>query len=677
MFPSKFTQGSTLDKERTLVLWCACLLPGLTISGLATWLTSHPDLAFNQILYLLHALLGLLILPPIIAYLVAHFARTLGNRSLGVFFSGIAAAALTGASLVSGTWLTLFGQTETTRWVLEAHIVSSAALVILVAIHLVLFARTRRQRKRTSGDWPSLTNVSYKLPLTALTVQLAAIPLIWLACLPSTDAGYQPIPPHYSKVYGEKPLRPSEAEIQGGDLVREEVVGGSDECGSCHEDIFKQWSSSVHRKAAMDPAYTSIVSLLVKKKGIESTRYCDGCHGPMTLLSGQLTPGGKHSGIAGTPANHEGVSCVSCHSIARPIHTKGVASYDFMPRKPYLFEYSHSAIANFINHRLIRMRPELHRMNFSASRVSTPEVCASCHAQFMDKNLNDWGWIKMQDEYTGWLNSPYSGRSNTGFTTAQVTTCVNCHMTEGFADDPSASSSGLVHIHNFAAANTFVPTVTGDQDQTDAVRHFLATNKMRVTVDIADNPAISQSDAYLQENLRNKAVLPSYYYLGQTVNANILVANTGVGHEFPGGTIDINEAWVAIQVTDAAGKTIYRSGDVSQDGDVDPDAWFYRSVAVDRHGKLLWRHDLFNMIGEHYRNTIPAGKTDNIPLQFKIPQWAVSPLTISAQLNYRKLTQRYLSWLMPKSNITLPVVVMAQDAETLPVLTVPPTANEF
>ena len=677
MLLNKLIQGSTLDRERYLVLWSICLLPGLTLSGLATWLVEHPGLALIQTLYLLHTALGIIVLPLAIAYLIAHFARTLGNRSVGVFFSGIAAAFLTGVSLASGAWLALFGQTETTRWVLEAHIVSSIVLITVALVHLLLFVQARRQKKRSSGNWPSLEALRYRAPLIALAVQLALIPGVWLTSMPSTGTGYLPIPSKYSKAYGDNPLRPSEAQIEGGDLVREEVVGGSEECGSCHKEIFKQWSSSMHRKAAMDPAYTHIVTLLVDKKGIEATRYCDGCHGPMTLLSGQLTPGGKHSGIAGTPANHEGVSCVSCHSIAKPVHTKGVASYDFMPRKPYLFEYSDNPIANFINHRLIRMRPELHRMNFDASRVSTPEVCASCHAQFMDKNLNDWGWIKMQDEYSGWLNSPYSGRSNTGFTTAQVTTCVDCHMTVGTAHDPSSSSEGLVHGHNFAAANTFVPSVTGDEPQENAVRRFLATNKMRVTVDIADNPAISQSDSYLEENLRNKAVLPRYYYLGQTVKANILVANTGVGHEFPGGTIDINEAWVAIQVTDATGKTIYRSGDISQKGEVDPDAWFYRSVAVDRHGKLLWRHDLFNMIGEHYRNTIPAGKSDNIPLEFKIPQWAVSPLTVSAQLNYRKLTQRYLSWLMPDSDITLPVVVMAQDAETLPVLTVPPTANEF
>lgn len=670
---STLLAGSTLDRERRMTAWILYLLPGLVLTGLLTWVTDRHDMMIVQALFLAHALLGLLTTPLALLYVLVHFIRTLGSRSFAVFFSGIAAAGLTSVVLLSGVWLLIFGQTETTRWVLAWHIGSSLLLMTIALLHLFFYVHYRNSRKRSGSAWPSTEGLKRRRIAVHFAIQFFLVMVVSIAFNTRIEDSYLSVPEDYSRVYGEHPLRPSETEILGGDLLKAEVVGGSDECGSCHADIFKQWSASAHRKAAMDPAYERIIALLVENKGIEATRYCDGCHGPMALLPGLLTPGGQHSGIDDTPANHEGVTCVGCHSIQRPLHTKGVASYEFAPRRPYLFEYSNNAMATFINHRLIRMRPELHRQNFSAARISTPEVCATCHAQFMDKDMNDWGWIKMQDEYADWLDSPYSGRSNTGFTTTAVTTCTDCHMEDLVSTDPSASPHGNIRGHAFATANTFIPLTTGDPEHLEAVRRFLMSNKMRLTIDVADNPAISQSDAYVDEQLRNREILPDYYYLGQTVKANVLVSNTGVGHNFPGGTIDINEAWVAIQVVDATGQEIFNSGALDEAGHVDPSAWFYRSVAVDRTGKQLWRHDLFRMTGEHYRNVIPAGKTDNISLEFEVPQWATSPLTVSAQLNYRKLTQRYASWVMQDENIRLPVVVMAQDAVTLPVLTRPPT----
>lgn len=674
MQPSKrLRESSTLDKERCIMRALMWITPGLALSGFLTWPGEFQELMLTQSLYLVHAGAGLLATPAIVAYLVLHLIRTLGNRSFPVFFSGLSAGVVTATLLLSGLWLIALGQTETTRWVLPLHIGASITLLLSLLLHLIFHVQNRNIRKKGFSCWPSLDSTSMSHILAPLVAQVGltlAIAAFWGT---SVADSYRSVPSDYTYVYGPHPLQPSETKILGGQLVQEEVLGGSEECGSCHQGIFKQWLSSAHRKAAMDPAYEKLVARVVERSGMEAARYCDGCHGPRALLAGMLTPKGSHSGMDGTAANNEGVSCVGCHAIRRALHTKGVASYEFSPPHPYLFEYSDSSIGNFINHRLIRMRPELHRRNFSAARIESPEFCATCHVQFMDEEINQWGWVKMQDEYTGWLNSPYSGRSQTGFTEPVVTSCNGCHMTALASLDPSASTHGLVRDHAFAAANTFIPTVTRDPDHLEAVRRFLSTNKMRLTIDLVDNPAIAQAPSYVDESLRTETILPDYYYLGQKVKANILVTNTGVGHDFPGGTIDINEAWVAFQITDAAGRKIQESGALDAAGHVDSKALFYRSVPVDREGKHLWKHDLFKMTGEHYRNIIPAGKTDVVPLEFEVPYWAVSPLTISVQLNYRKLTQRYTTWITGDPKLRLPVVVMAQDAITLPVRTKAPT----
>jgi hypothetical protein len=159
----------------------------------------------------------------------------------------------------------------------------------------------------------------------------------------------------------------------------------------------------------------------------------------------------------------------------------------------------------------------------------------------------------------------------------------------------------------------------------------------------------------------------SYYYLGESANLSIVVSNVGVGHDFPGGSIDINQAWMAIRAVDAEGQVIYRSGDIDENGYVDPNAYFYHAIAIDRNGKHVWRHDLFNMVGESFRRVIKAGMSDVVTVDFSMPGWAKSPITITATLKYRKLNNRYAQWaLKEKYTKDLPVVDVAWDTLQIP-----------
>lgn len=380
-----FFSISTLEQEQRITSWVSYLLPGLVVSGYVTlvWPSSEPMLI--QALFLLHTLVGLVIAPLAVIYLVVHFIRTLGNRSFSVFFSGILAAVLVAAVTGSGLWLVWPGQTQSTRWVLDVHIYGSMLLVMVAAGHIVYHLRNRRGRRRRGPVWPSLTRIRRNPFILHTGGQLLLVALVVPLYGSSSDESYQSIPDNYSKTYGEHPLRPSETEILGGPLVTTEAIADSDECTACHEDIARQWRSSAHRKAALDPAYERNVILLAEKKGIEATRYCEGCHAPIALLTGELTPGGKHGGIDGTPANHEGVSCKSCHAVREVIHTKGVGSYAYQPAKPYLFANTDNPLGQALNHLLIRARPELHRKKFRFEACIQPgvlrDLSCSIHGQ--------------------------------------------------------------------------------------------------------------------------------------------------------------------------------------------------------------------------------------------------------------------------------------------------------
>jgi hypothetical protein len=233
------------------------------------------------------------------------------------------------------------------------------------------------------------------------------------------------------------------------------------------------------------------------------------------------------------------------------------------------------------------------------------------------------------------------------------------------ADDPSANDAGLVRSHTFPGANTFLPLQNGDREQEELVRSFLQSSKMRVSIDRPRRDDTLQTQQALAQQLRRVDEAPPYYYLGERADVRVAVTNRGVGHDFPGGTIDIGEAWVEFRVVDATGAAVYTSGAIDE-GHVDPEAYFFRSLPVDRRGKLVWRHDLFNMVGESFRRVIKAGQTDVVAYAFEVPSWAKSPLSITAALFYRKLNERYARWALGDAYVPIPAVNMAWDSLQVP-----------
>ena len=171
-------------------------------------------------------------------------------------------------------------------------------------------------------------------------------------------------------------------------FIDERIIAGSEKCAACHQQIAHEWKSSIHGKAAADKSYVKNINFLVQKKGLAAARYCESCHAPVALLSGQLSKGGKHGGIPGSRAFLEGVSCMSCHGIEKVKSLKGVGSYHFTPPKDYLFADKQNIIPTKIHNFLIQINPEQHKKDMARPILSSPKLCASCHIQFMDKSID-------------------------------------------------------------------------------------------------------------------------------------------------------------------------------------------------------------------------------------------------------------------------------------------------
>jgi hypothetical protein len=664
---SKRIDWQQREKKTSPGFYAVLLVVALT-GFITLWVNSHSP--WVQASYLVHSLLGLAFCFYAVPFLWSHFRKSLGQRRPAVLISGLLLLVLFFAVIVGGAVLAINGHTEQLQWVYSSHTWMSYALVAALLLHILLHRLSVNQvrKKRQYELYPSLhRKVATISLLGSVSGALGIGAITAISEVTSEEYSQLPAAQPYQKTYGDHPFRPAQTETYHGTFVDQRQIGGSEDCAECHSEIAEQWSSSAHRKAASDPAYVTNVSLLAEKKNITATRYCEGCHAPVALLTGELSEGGLHGGIDGSPGNKEGVGCMGCHGIARAVHLKGNGSYMFEPASDYLFATSDNDLAKAINRYVVKVSPRQHRNDMSRAVLSRPDVCATCHAQFMDKDMNNWGWVKMQDDYAAWLDSPFSGQNETAFSEGEIKICQDCHMPLEKLEDPSANADGLVRSHHFAAANTMLAVLDGDQAQLDRIVSFLQKNKLQLHIEPPTRIDATQNRLALLEGIRASRETPAYYYLGESAVINVVVSNRGVGHNFPGGTIDINEAWIDFSVMDAMGREVFRSGNIiNKEGNVDPDAKFYRSLPVDKSGKHVWKHDLFNMVGHAEKSVIPAGSADIQSYSFKVPSWSKGPLTVGARLRYRKFNNRYARWALREKYMPLPVVDMARDSIVVP-----------
>lgn len=657
---------SLANKEQTTSRYFYPILALATLSGFINHFL--PGFGIWQQWYsLFHSVVGIALSIACVFFVGYHFRRTLGFRRPWVLISGIALTLVLIGLALSGVQIIVEGSTQSTAWIRAVHIQLAYIIVGFSGLHLVThyFGFPQKRRKAGQGRFLGLNSVGTKVIL--LTSIIWLLPTIAWLSFSETEYSSKPVIDNYQYSYGQHPFRPSQTETYHQKFIDPREIAISDDCAECHQDIAMEWRASVHKQAASDPTYVTNVSLLANNKGIAATRYCEGCHAPIALLTGELTDGGKHGGIKNTQANHEGVGCLGCHGIDKVIHTKGVASYQFGPPSAYLFSGFPSEIAKHLRHFLIKTHPSLHKAEMAKPPLSKPELCATCHAQFMDKDMNNWGWVKMQDEYSAWLNSHFSQQTRQTFSKDSQVTCQNCHMPLVDLDDPSANNQGKVSSHRYLAANTLLPLLEQDDEHLEKTIEFLQSDKLRISIEPPHRSDATQTLRALDENIRQTTESPYHHYLGEDIDLKVVISNVGVGHNFPGGTIDINQAWVSLIATDSTGEIFYHSGFVDEDGYVDPKAHFYRSRPIDKNGDLVWKHDLFNRVGEAYKNIIPAGKSDVVEYTLTIPYWVKGPITVSAAVKYRKLNTQYAKWALKEKYTPIPIVDMARDTLLIPI----------
>jgi hypothetical protein len=662
-----------------------------TLSGLSIWLL--PFSVTNQWAVIVHTLAGLGFLIPCGWYLVRHWRRYWRDPMSHIQLLGYLAAVALILCLVSGvvlTWQSALGLRISYAWDL-VHIITTFATLAFGLPHLVLIIMRDRKAARRGAD-AALPQAAAHFGKGALVTTLAGVALVVLAAYAYRGPKFQSeFPADYSFLYGAgRPFAPSLARTASDRAMDPRLLSGSRSCGTsgCHEQIVQEWEPSAHRYAAMDTAFQAIQINMAQQNGPESTRYCGGCHDPISLFSGTKNLFIDEQELTSLHGYKEGVSCLACHAV-RQVDVKGNANYTVAQPVRYLFEVEYDGNPTRTNRLLrdflIRSYPRQHVKDLSKRLFKTPEYCAACHKQFIDEEINNVGWVQLQNQYDNWRQSHWNKPGDP----RKTIECRECHMplvdsrdpASGDSTDYNRSANDRKHrSHRFIAANQLMPALLdlpGHEKQTQLTEQWLK-GESRI-------PEIEHKWRH-GPIVALEMIAPERVQPGEKVNLKLVITSNKVGHDFPTGPLDIIQSWVELVVKDQAGKVIYETGTVDDRGFIKPGTFMFKAEPVDQYGNLIDRHNLWEMVGVRHRRALFPGFSDMTDFSFFCPSLveavkaplphemsvpiAAPPgartLHVQARLRYRKVDQFLLNFMFGEGKkLTSPITELARDERVI------------
>jgi len=312
--------------------------------------------------------------------------------------------------------------------------------------------------------------------------------------------------------------------LQPGDFASAET------CRPCHDEIYEQWRSSYHSRAATDSVFWKVFQQAVEETGSRVSAICLTCHMPVATVSKEIKLIGPISAsLQLSPVAREGVTCDFCHTISGQEFlgvNVSVGAYRVPHDAATDIKYGSHPDASTQGH---------------ATEVSTfledPILCGICH-----KYTHPLPGKVLQDTYAEWYYSPYR---------SQGKRCQDCHM-------PAYSGRGAVDGPERPDLNAHV--FPGGHSE---MLKKAATVSLRAR----------QADRSGKRHIRITAA----------------VTNAGSGHLMPTGIPGIRELWLDLRVRDSKGAQVFAQkipyGATLLDRDGNP-AMPWRAVRVGKDTRI-------------------------------------------------------------------------------------------
>lgn len=394
--------------------------------------------------------------------------------------------------------------------------------------------------------------------------------------LPFADAEVREpitVPDHLTLPDAIEAFAPSHARRLPSDAPNEEALLGSlhdvERCAPCHGNVVDSWRHGPHARSSFDnPWYLASVQAFREARGNESSRMCAGCHDPVLLFQGRI-----EEEVEPMPQSVAGVPCMVCHGIenARP---DGNGSYELRIIDPLIPNPSDAASI------------EAHVDALRIETATRANLCGSCHRSFAGREIGGEEHLPGIDDFGHWLSSPYSGarseRVQIGNTEHAIATgesyggevqrqdCVDCHMRALPSGGDFSRRAGWIRSHSVLASHSPIAEV-GGAPRRDEVRQQL-------------------------EGAIRLFTFPGAIDAEGNRHWQVVVENHGTGHNFPGGTRDLQSTRVIAELVDSEGRILSVGGSP-----------ILRAGVVRENGELDWTHFVHEFAGSVYDRTIPSG----------------------------------------------------------------------
>ena len=407
----------------------------------------------------------------------------------------------------------------------------------------------------------------------------------------------------------------------------------NDDCALCHRRQWEEMKGSMHSVAHADPLYRSFAELARREAGEEVYTYCSGCHSPAGVVS-EMIPAVKEEQL---PALAKaGVTCDICHQISAltgaegPWGEPGNASIVLEPGS-----YRKFGPIDVIEHN--PAHEGVQRDFFTKS-----EYCASCHTIIHPIN-----GLRIEHTYDEWKNSVYAENG---------IQCQDCHMRSVEDAIEVARTLAPVEKPEEVWARMGGPRPTS--------RHYFVGGNVDADL-LADGP---RHAAMAEQRLQSAATLevraPASAAPGSTLSFDVVITNTGAGHNLPTSLTELREMWVHLRVTDAAGAVLHESGHLDEQGDIHDGAIRFGAHTVDAAGEITYKP--WEAVGFGWKRLIPPKESALDKVELTIPAGAPGPLTIEARLQYRIAPPKVVAMVMGDAAFVPKIVEMAAARAEVP-----------
>lgn len=369
----------------------------------------------------------------------------------------------------------------------------------------------------------------------------------------AADAAAKPIQPDASEP-SEPALRDASSpqpDAGGGALLSPEQLRDPETCKGCHPAHYREWSSSMHAYAALDPVFVAMNKRGQRETGGQLREFCVKCHAPMAVVDG-LTQDGLN--LAELPDQKRGVSCYFCHNVVGIDGDHNaqlrIAADDVMrgPIRDPVPSGAHRAAFSEV---------------FDHDKTERNAMCGGCHDIVMPSG------VELERTYQEYRHGLYAQQPSES--APALESCAGCHMPGHMAlaaVAPSGTAPRTVHEHLWPG----VDVALGDFPNREALRSAIEDCQLGLASVAFFTLEVTPPDTFTFR------------------------LETNAGHNMPSGAAQDRRLWLEFLAYDADGGLI----EAASSGNIGATEIADKPADDPRHDPKLWlfRDRLFGAQGE-------------------------------------------------------------------------------